>query len=413
MGIISKCMREDANTIIQKTITDVLPDRAVWEALKGMEFSEKVYVVALGKAAWVMAQAASKYLSHRLGKGIILTKYGHSRGELDRFEIIEAGHPTPDQNSVRGAKAAIELMKEAAPGDTMLLLLSGGGSSLMELPMDGLTLEDIQKVTRQLLFCGAGITEINVLRKKLSAVKGGKFARYLKHTRAFSVILSDIIGGNEDMIASGLTYPDDSTLQDVRRIVDTYHLKLDEKVEKVLYSSQPCQDIRVENHVVGSVEELCRAVAVHARELGYTPYLLTSSLQCEAREAGRWIASLKDSEYQKPFALIAGGETVVKVTGNGMGGRNQELALAAAELLAGRDDVLLFSLGSDGTDGPTDAAGGMVDGKTVERLKQKGIDIAQTLRNNDSYHALKAVEGLIITGATGTNVNDVTVLLCR
>ena len=386
MGIISKCMREDANTIIQKTITDVLPDRAVWEALKGMEFSEKVYVVALGKAAWVMAQAASKYLSHRLRKGIILTKYGHSRGELDRFEIIEAGHPTPDQNSVRGAKAAIELMKEAAPGDTMLLLLSGGGSSLME---------------------------INVLRKKLSAVKGGKFARYLKHTRAFSVILSDIIGGNEDMIASGLTYPDDSTLQDVRRIVDTYHLKLDEKVEKVLYSSQPCQDIRVENHVVGSVEELCRAVAVHARELGYTPYLLTSSLQCEAREAGRWIASLKDSEYQKPFALIAGGETVVKVTGNGMGGRNQELALAAAELLAGRDDVLLFSLGSDGTDGPTDAAGGMVDGKTVERLKQKGIDIAQTLRNNDSYHALKAVEGLIITGATGTNVNDVTVLLCR
>ena len=195
MGIISKCMREDANTIIQKTITDVLPDRAVWEALKGMEFSEKVYVVALGKAAWVMAQAASKYLSHRLRKGIILTKYGHSRGELDRFEIIEAGHPTPDQNSVRGAKAAIELMKEAAPGDTMLLLLSGGGSSLMELPMDGLTLEDIQKVTRQLLFCGAGITEINVLRKKLSAVKGGKFARYLKHTRAFSVILSDIIGG--------------------------------------------------------------------------------------------------------------------------------------------------------------------------------------------------------------------------
>lgn len=283
----------------------------------------------------------------------------------------------------------------------------------MELPMDGLTLEDIQDVTRQLLYCGAGITEINVLRKKLSAVKGGKFASYLRHTKAFSVILSDIIGSNADMIASGLTYPDDSTAEDARRIVATYQLKLDEKVEKVLYASQPCQDIQVENHVVGSVEELCRAVAVHAQELGYTPHILTSSMQCEAKEAGRWIASLADSEYEKPFALIAGGETVVKVTGNGLGGRNQELALAAAEKLSHRDNILLFSLGSDGTDGPTDAAGGMVDGKTVELLDEKGISIEETLRNNDSYHALKAVGGLIMTGATGTNVNDVTVLLCR
>lgn len=406
-------MRKDAKTIIQKTITDVLPDRAVLEALKGMELSDRVYVVAIGKAAWVMAKAASEYFSCRLRKGIILTKYGHSRGELDHFEIIEAGHPTPDDNSVAGARAAIKLMQEVSGDDTVLLLLSGGGSSLMELPMDGLTLEDIQEVTRQLLYCGAGITEINMLRKKLSAVKGGKFARYLRHTKAFSVILSDIIGSNADMIASGLTYPDDSTAEDVRRIVDTYQLKLDEKVEKVLYASQPCQDIRVENHVVGSVEELCRAVAVHAGELGYTPHILTSSMQCEAREAGRWIASLADSEYEKPFALIAGGETVVKVTGNGLGGRNQELALAAAEKLSNRDNILLFSLGSDGTDGPTDAAGGMVDGKTVERLGKKGISIEETLRNNDSYHALKAVDGLIMTGATGTNVNDVTVLLCR
>ena len=406
-------MREDAKTIIQKTITDVLPDRAVREALGGMELSGSVYVVAVGKAAWVMAEAAAQYLSHRLKKGIVLTKYGHSKGKLDRFEIIEASHPTPDDNSVRGARAAIALVREAAPEDTVLLLLSGGGSSLMELPMEGLSLEDIQEVTRKLLFCGAGITEINVLRKKLSAVKGGKFARYLKHTKAFSVILSDIIGSNEDMIASGLTYPDESTAEDVRRIVDTYRLELDAKVERVLYSSRPCRDIWVENHVVGSVGELCRAVAVHARELGYTPHILTSSLQCEARKAGRWIASLQDPEYQKPFALIAGGETVVRVTGNGMGGRNQELALAAAEVLAGREDVLLFSLGSDGTDGPTDAAGGIVDGNTAQRLKQKGIDIEQTFRNNDSYHALKAVDGLIMTGATGTNVNDVTVLLCR
>ena len=159
--------------------------------------------------------------------------------------------------------------------------------------------------------------------------------------------------------------------------------------------------------------ELCRAAAAHAGELGYTPHILTSTLQCEAREAGRWIASLAGPGYRKPYALIAGGETVVKVTGEGMGGRNQELALAAAEVLSGREDVLLFSLGSDGTDGPTDAAGGMVDGRTARLLRQKGIDIGEILRNNDSYHALAAVDGLIMTGATGTNVNDVTVLLCR
>ena len=195
--------------------------------------------------------------------------------------------------------------------------------------------------------------------------------------------------------------------------METYGLRLDERVERALYSDPPFLEAGVENHVVGSVGELCRAAAAHAGELGYTPHILTSTLQCEAREAGRWIASLAGPGYRKPYALIAGGETVVKVTGEGMGGRNQELALAAAEVLSGREDVLLFSLGSDGTDGPTDAAGGMVDGRTARLLRQKGIDIGEVLRNNDSYHALAAVDGLIMTGATGTNVNDVTVLLCR
>ena len=215
------------------------------------------------------------------------------------------------------------------------------------------------------------------------------------------------------MVASGLTYPDGSTAEEARRIVETYGLRLSGRVERALYSDPPSLEAGVENHVVGSVGELCRAAAAHAGELGYTPHILTSTLQCEAREAGRWIASLAGPGYRKPYALIAGGETVVKVTGEGMGGRNQELALAAAEVLSGREDVLLFSLGSDGTDGPTDAAGGMVDGRTARLLRQKGIDIGEVLRNNDSYHALAAVDGLIMTGATGTNVNDVTVLLCR
>lgn len=406
-------MREDAFQIIQKTIADCLPDKAVRNSLQELDFTGKVYVVAIGKAAWIMARTASDFLAGRLEKGIIITKYKHSQGKLDKFEIIEAGHPTPDENSVLGAGKAVELVKEAAEGDTVLLLLSGGGSSLVELPMPGLTLADIQEVTRQLLFCGAGITEINVLRKKLSAMKGGKFARYLKNVRAYSIILSDIIGDNDDMIASGLTYPDDSTAEEVKQIIDKYQLQLESKVEEILLGSKPCLDVRIENHVVGSVKDLCRAAAEHAKELGYHPYIVTASMQCEAKAAGEWIASYALSDYEKPFAIIAGGETVVKVTGKGLGGRNQELALSAARKLSGTEDVLLFSLGSDGTDGPTDAAGGIVDGSTIARLEQQGVNVEQVLKENDSYHALERVDGLIVTGATGTNVNDVAVLLCR
>lgn len=406
-------MRKDAFRIINRTIADCLPDKAVRDSLQRLSFTGRVYVAAIGKAAWIMAETAASFLGDRLEKGVVVTKYDHSRGELNHFEIIEAGHPTPDENSVLGAEKTLELVQKAAEGDTVLLLLSGGGSALAELPMPGLTIEDIQEVTRQLLFSGAGITEINVLRKKMSAIKGGKLAGYLRGAKAYSIILSDIVGNNDDMIASGLTYPDSSTAQDVRNIIGKYHLKLGEKVEKVLLGSKPCQEGGVENHVVGSVKELCRAAAEHARELGYEPHILTASMECEARQAGEWLAVYADSDYRRPFAVIAGGETVVKVTGKGLGGRNQELALSGAGKLCGRKDVLLFSLGSDGTDGPTDAAGGIVDGDTVPRLDKLGIKVDQVLKNNDSYHALEQVDGLIMTGATGTNVNDVAVLLCR
>lgn len=410
-------MREDAYTIIKRTIGDVMPDKAVREAVREFTITGDVYVAAIGKAAWVMAQAAAGFLGERLKRGVAVTKYAHSKGELDKFRIIEAGHPTPDENSVKGAEAVLELVEEASAGDTVLLLLSGGGSSLVELPMPGLALADIQGVTKQLLFCGADITEINVLRKKLSAIKGGKLAAHIRHGRAYSVILSDVLGDQPDMIASGLTYPDSSTVEDVRRIVEKYHLKLDEKIESVLGGSDgtmaACFGVGIENHVVGSVEELCRAAATHAEELGYQAHILATSMQSEAREAGRWIVSEAGQGYKRPFALIAGGETVVKVTGKGLGGRNQELALAAAKELRGRENMLLFSLGSDGTDGPTDAAGGIVDGSTALRLERLGLEVEQVLADNDSYHALSQVEGLIMTGATGTNVNDVTVLLCR
>lgn len=406
-------MRKDAETIIRKVIEDVMPDKAVLDSISQFEFRGRVYVAAVGKAAWIMAQAAADFLGERLEKGVIVTKYEHSRGAIERFEIIEAGHPTPDQNSVRGAKAVIALMEEATCRDTVLLLLSGGGSSLLELPMPGLKLEDIQQVTAQMLRSGAHITEINVLRKKMSAIKGGKLAAYIRNARAYSVILSDVIGNSNDMIASGLTYPDAATPSDVKKVVDKYGLELDERIKKALFAEQTRISMEIENHVVGSVGELCQSAAVHAGRLGYTPYILSTTLQCEAKEAGKWIASMVDAGYGKPYAVIAGGETVVKVKGGGIGGRNQELALSAADELRGRKNVLLFSLGSDGTDGPTDAAGGIVDGNSAENLEKRGISIETVLDENDSYHALQEIDGLIFTGATGTNVNDVTVLLCR
>ena len=406
-------MHEDARKIIKQTIADVMRDRAVRNSLNELQLNGNIYIIAIGKAAWVMAQTASAFLNDKVKMGLIVTKYGHSRGPLKMFEIIEAGHPTPDENSIRGAKRMLEILESLEQKDIVLFLLSGGGSSLVELPMDGLDLEDIQTVTRKLLFCGADITEMNLIRKKLSAIKGGKLSGHLRGQKAYAIILSDIISDNNDMIASGITYPDLSTVKDVEKILKKYQIRFDRKVMSVLEKSDSYRNVSVENHVVGSVTELCKAAAEHAWELGYIPHIVTTAMDCEAREAGRWMASMAEGTYPRPFAMIAGGETVVKVTGKGMGGRNQEIALSAAMELKGKENVLLFSLGSDGTDGPTDAAGGMVDGHTAGQLEALGINIEQVLADNDSYHALKKVDGLIITGATGTNVNDVTVLLCK
>ncbi len=406
-------MHEDARKIIKQTIADVMPDRAVRNSLNELQLNGNIYIIAIGKAAWVMAQTASAFLNDKVKMGLIVTKYGHSRGPLKMFEIIEAGHPTPDENSIRGAKRMLEILESLEQKDIVLFLLSGGGSSLVELPMDGLDLEDIPTVTRKLLFCGADITEMNLIRKKLSAIKGGKLSGHLRGQKAYAIILSDIISDNNDMIASGITYPDLSTVKDVEKILKKYQIRFDRKVMSVLEKSDSYRNVSVENHVVGSVTELCKAAAEHAWELGYIPHIVTTAMDCEAREAGRWMASMAEGTYPRPFAMIAGGETVVKVTGKGMGGRNQEIALSAAMELKGKENVLLFSLGSDGTDGPTDAAGGMVDGHTAGQLEALGINIEQVLADNDSYHALKKVDGLIITGATGTNVNDVTVLLCK
>ena len=397
-------LRKDAETIIADSIREVQPDSAVIRALKETTLNGKIKLVAAGKAAWQMAKAASNYLGERLEQGIVITKYGHVRGELPRIRCCEAGHPVPDEGSFDAARKALALTENLTKDDTVLFLLSGGGSALFELPL--IPAEELQDVTRQLLACGADIVEINTLRKRLSAVKGGRFAQHCAPAKVFSIILSDILGDPPDMIASGPTCPDSSTCADAMEIVRRYDLSLNEETRRLLTVETPKTLANA-----GSVRELCDAAARSCRKLGYEPFFLTDRLCCQAREAGSVMASILRTHAGdgKKLAFLAGGETVVRLTGSGKGGRNQELALAAAEGISGLSNAALFSVGSDGTDGPTDAAGGFVDGATRQRLLEEGIHIDQVLLNNDAYHALQCTGGLIFTGPTGTNVNDVTV----
>ena len=401
-------MRQQADQIIQRAIGAVLPDAAVQRALEKAEFPGRIILVAAGKAAWQMANAAWQTLGSAIDKGIVITKYDHGKGPIGNLLLREAGHPVPDESGFSATREALTLTENLRETDTVLFLLSGGGSALFEVPL--IPGEELQDITAQLLASGAEITQINTLRKRLSAVKGGKFALHCAPAKVFAIVLSDIIGDPLDMIASGPAYPDSSTCVQAREIAETYNLCLSEQARSCLSRETPKKLENVTTCITGSVRELCAAAAEAARELGYEPKMLTDTLNCEAKDAGTWLAKLAKETAGKT-ALIAGGETVVKLTGKGKGGRNQELALSAAAGIEGLEKVCIFSIGSDGTDGPTDAAGGFVDGSTATRLRELGIEIADVLRQNDAYHALKKVGGLIVTGPTGTNVNDVAVAL--
>ena len=405
-------LRRDADAIIRSSLNAVLPDEAVRRALKAFApRGGRVLLVAAGKAAWQMAHAAVEALG-RVDGGVVVTKYGHVKGEIPGVTCCEAGHPVPDENSFAATKKALALVQGLTAEDTVLFLLSGGGSALFERPL--LPGEELQDITSQLLASGADIVEMNTIRKRLSAVKGGRFAQACAPAEVFSIVLSDILGDPLDMIASGPAVPDTSTCAQALAIAEKYHLNLSEQAKTLLQQETPKALDNVTTRITGSVRELCAAAANACRELGYEPILLTDQLCCEAREAGSFLGSIVRTHtgHGKKLAYIAGGETVVHLTGRGLGGRNQELALAAAPAIAGRN-AAVFSVGSDGTDGPTDAAGGYVDGETLAALAAKGWNVFDTLQHNDAYHALRAVEGLIMTGATGTNVNDVAVALLR
>lgn len=401
---------QEALQITDSAIQAVKPDAAVKRALSEMPHSGRIFLVAAGKAAWQMADAAVKTLG-QMEDGVVVTKYGHVKAEIPGVRCYEAGHPVPDANSFAATEKALELVHGLHPEDTVLFLLSGGGSALFEKPL--ISGEELQEITAQLLASGADIVEMNTIRKRLSGVKGGRFASACAPAKVFSIVLSDILGDPLDMIASGPAVPDTSTCAQALAIAEKYRLKLSEQAQALLKQETPKTLDNVTTRITGSVRELCAAAAAACWERGYEPILLTDRLCCEAREAGSFLGSIVRTHAGrgKKLAYIAGGETVVHLTGNGLGGRNQEMALAAAPALAGLEHCCVFSVGSDGTDGPTDAAGGYVDGQTDAALRTAGWDVFAALQNNDAYHALQAIGSLLITGPTGTNVNDVSVAL--
>ena len=409
---MNRVLRRDAETITRFAIEAVKPDAGVKRALAGMEFPGKIYLVAVGKAAWQMAKAALEVLEN-LEQGIVITKYDHVIHPLPGVQCFEAGHPVPDENGFAATRAALRLTENLEASDTVLFLLSGGGSALFEEAL--VPLEELQDITGQLLAAGAEIQEINTIRKRLSRVKGGKFALHCAPARVEAIVLSDVVGDRLDMIASGPAAQDLSTAAEALAIARKYDLHISDRVWELLGQETVRHLTNVRNHVTGSVRELIRAAGEKAMELGYDTEFVSDCLTCEARDAGRMLArlGLERLTQGRKLALLAGGETVVHLTGKGKGGRNQELALAGGEVLAGHRGICIISLGSDGTDGPTDAAGGYADGDTKGELEAKGLKIPEILVANDAYHGLQAVDGLVFTGPTGTNVNDISLVLIQ
>ena len=404
-------LKNDAHNIVLYAIDACMPYELIKKAVEKQKFSGRLFLLSIGKAGWEMARAAKDLLKESIVRGMVITKYGHVKGDIKGIKCCEAGHPIPDGNSYRYTRLAIDMLSGLNEDDTVILLLSGGASALFELPL--IDAAELEHINSQLLKSGADIGEINTIRKRLSAVKGGKLAKLLSPARIYCAALSDVLGFREDMIASGPVSTDSSTCADALRICKKYSLELSSEAKSHLNTETPKIIENVEFEIIGSVKLLCEAAYKKCKELGYLAHLLTDTLDSEASDAAQKFAHIAKAYADKSgkFAFIAGGETVVHVKGSGKGGRNQHLALTAAKEISGLENTALISVGSDGTDGPTDAAGGFVNGNTLKKLEASGLSIDHMLQNNDSYNALNAARGLVFTGPTGTNVNDITVLL--
>jgi len=435
-------LRKDAESVFQAGLEAVNPIQAVKKqvTLKDDRLSvgnqeydlaefDGVYVIGTGKASAAMARAVEEILGGRLKEGVVNVKYGHTF-PVRRIKVNEAGHPVPDEAGFHGTQDIIQLLEKTGKNDLVLCLISGGGSALLPYPAEGLNLEDKQKATQCLLEVGACIHEINALRKHISQVKGGRLAKLAFPSTLISLILSDVIGDNLDTIASGPTVPDESTFADCLKILDKYDMRgkipnsvvelLEKgargKVEETPKPGDPAFQ-KTQNLIISSNIHAIQAAKRKADELGYNSLILSTFVEGETKEAARVHAAVAKEIFKsgnpvpRPACVISGGETTVTIRGKGLGGRNQEFVLAAAIDIDGLENVIVLSVGTDGTDGPTDAAGAVADGSTVSRAGEKGMDAEHFLRENDSYHFFKPLEDLIITGPTHTNVMDLRLVM--
>jgi hydroxypyruvate reductase/glycerate 2-kinase len=394
---------------------------------------KQIVMVAFGKASYRMSEAVVKSLDDGLiTQGVVITKYGHAKiqntetGIPNRVKVFEAGHPVPDENGLKGTGQALEIIRKSGKETLVLCLISGGGSALLVSPYDGITLQEKQKTTELLLKAGADITELNTVRKHISRVKGGRLAEIAYPAQVVSLMISDVIGDKLDVIASGPTAPDTSTFHDALNVIDTYniHQEMPDRVIEILKNGSlgqipetPKKDSRifrnVQNIIIGNNLRAMQAAKDKARSLGFQPEIISTEISGEARDIGNWLAekAIKTKQSRRSICLISGGETTVTVTGNGKGGRNTELALSFSRKIEGMKGITMLSAGTDGTDGPTDAAGAIVDSDTITKAKNIGLDPDQYLNKNDSYNFFRQIDSLLITGPTGTNVMDVQIIL--
>ncbi|MFN3479443.1 MAG: glycerate kinase [Thermodesulfovibrionales bacterium] len=402
---------------------------------------KRLFIVGFGKAAYSMAKAMEDNLGDLVDSGIVITKYGHANNsrfkiqdskyfslQPSAFSIFEAGHPVPDENGLIGTEEIIRLLKKADKNTLVVCLISGGGSALLVSPYEGISLAEKQEITELLLKSGADINELNTVRKHISKVKGGRLAEIAYPAKVISLILSDVIGDRLDVIASGPTAPDRTTFNDALKILEKYGLidkaprsiiEVLEKGTKGLIPETPKEGNKifenVENIIIGSNRIALEAAKKKAEELGFHAEIISSEVRGEARDIGRWLADIARTKRlnssNRLNCLISGGETIVTVKGNGLGGRNMELALSFAMEIEGTDRITLLSAGTDGTDGPTDAAGAIVDGKTIRKAKAIGLNPEEYLNDNDSYNFFKKIGELFITGPTGTNVMDIQIMV--
>jgi glycerate 2-kinase len=383
-----------------------------------------IYVIGGGKASGSMAQAVEEILGRRVTAGLVNVKYGYG-AKTDIIRLNEAGHPIPDAAGVAGTQQMAELARQATAEDLVICLISGGGSALMTLPVEGITLADMRSLTDAFLRCGATINEINAVRKHLSQTKGGNLARLAYPAEIVSLILSDVVGNPLDVIASGPTVPDPTTFADAYRVIEKYGL-LEELPRSIVERMRRGKEglipetpkegdeafTRTHNLIIASNEVAAEAATTEAEELGFHPLLLSTFVEGEAREVAKVFAAIAKEilhsgrPLPRPACVVAGGETTVTVRGSGLGGRNQEMALSAALEIAGLEEVMIIPLATDGTDGPTDAAGAIADGYTLQRAQEVGLSATQYLADNDSYHFFQQLGDLLITGPTNTNVND-------